>query len=118
MKQLLILLFAFCSIATNGQHLLTEQQKIDHLIGFVASLKGAVFIRNGIEHSPQAASEHLAMKRKKAGSSIQSAKAFIDKIASKSSITGEYYIIQFANGKKFPCQMVLLNELKSLEEKR
>ena len=54
MQQLLILLFAFCSIATNGQHLLTEQQKIDHLIGFVASLKGAVFIRNGIEHSPQA----------------------------------------------------------------
>lgn len=94
----------------------TETQKIDHLIAFVANLKGATFIRNGESYEPKQAADHLLMKRNKAGNRIKTAKDFIDKIATASSLTGEPYLIQFANGKKFPTQLVLLSELKKLEE--
>lgn len=118
MKKLVtaILFVAFVSVAGRAQQALTENQKIDHLILFIRNLKGATFIRNGSEHSAVAAADHLQMKREKGGSRIKTAKDFIDKVASKSSISGEYYMIRFSNGKEFPAQMVLMNELKKLEE--
>ncbi|MCU0442842.1 MAG: DUF5329 domain-containing protein [Bacteroidia bacterium] len=94
----------------------TEAQKINHLIAFVEHLKGATFIRNGESYTPKQAADHLSMKRNKAGNRIKTAKEFIDKIATASSLTGEPYLIQFANGKAFPTQLVLMSELKKLEE--
>ena len=98
------------------QPTLTETQKTDHLIAYVASLDGAVFIRNGSEHSAKAAAEHLQMKREKAGTRITTAIDFIEKIAAKSSISGKPYQIRFADGKTFTCETVLKVELKRLEE--
>jgi hypothetical protein len=98
------------------QPTLTETQKTDHLIAYVASLDGAVFIRNGSEHSAKAAAEHLQMKREKAGTRITTAIDFIEKIAAKSSISGKPYQIRFADGKTFTCEPVLKVELKRLEE--
>ncbi|MFN5921379.1 MAG: DUF5329 family protein [Bacteroidota bacterium] len=98
------------------QPALTETQKTDHLIAYVASLDGAVFIRNGSEHSAKAAAEHLQMKREKAGTRITTAIDFIEKIAAKSSISGKPYQIRFADGKTFTCETVLKVELKRLEE--
>jgi hypothetical protein len=103
-------------IAVNAQQELTEEQKIEHLISFVKNLQGATFIRNGSEHSASDAADHLKMKRNKAGTRIKTAKDFIDKVASKSTVSGEFYMIRFANGKQFPAQMVLTNELKKFEE--
>ena len=99
-----------------AQQSLSETQKIDHLITFVRNLNGATFIRNGAEHKPSAAADHLQMKREKGGTRIKTARDFIEKIATKSSLSGDLYMIRFANGKEFPCQMVLLNELKKIEE--
>jgi len=113
-----ILLLLLTGAHTGAQTKLTEEQKIDHLILFIRNLKGATFIRNGSEHSASAAADHLQMKREKAGTRIKTAKDFIDKVATKSSISGEYYMIRFANGKEFPAYMVLSNELKKLEEKK
>lgn len=116
MKNIITLLLLFAGTHVFAQQTLSEAQKIDHLIAFVRNLKGATFIRNGSEHTPSAAADHLQMKREKAGSLIGTAKEFIDKVASKSSMTGDVYLIRFANGKEFPCKMVLLSELKKLEE--
>lgn len=111
-----VLLLLFVLARSFAQQPLTEEQKTDHLILFIRNLKGATFIRNGTEHSAAAAADHLQMKREKAGSRIKTAKAFIDKVASKSTLSGEPYMIRFANGKEFPAQMVLTRELKKLEE--
>jgi hypothetical protein len=118
MKKLIpvMLFFVWGATQTSAQQTMSETQKIDHLILFIRNLKGATFIRNGTEHTAIAAADHLQMKREKVGSRIKTAKDFIDKIASKSSISGEYYMIRFANGREFPAQMVLTNELKKLEE--
>jgi hypothetical protein len=116
MRRIVCVIFLFLAISVGAQQPLTEGQKIDFLISFVRNLKGAIFIRNGSEHTAVAAAEHLQMKREKAGSRITTARDFVDKIATKSSMSGELYRIRFANGKEFPCHMVLLNELKKLEE--
>ena len=116
MKNYLIMFVLFFGTQLNAQQSLTESQKIDHLISFVRNLRGAIFIRNGSEHTPNDAANHLQMKCEKAGARIKTAKAFVEKIATKSSISGDLYIIRFANGKEFPCQMVLFNELKKLED--
>lgn len=100
-----------------AQNTLSEQQKIDHLIQYIRSLHGVTFDRNGTAHTPVEAADHLQMKRKKAGSKIKTARDFIEKIASKSSITGKPYLIIFKNGQSITCEAALLNELKKLEKK-
>jgi hypothetical protein len=112
----LALLLCGCNWLFAQQPALTESQKTDHLIAYVASLEGAVFIRNGSEHSPGEAAEHLQMKREKAGSRITTAIDFIEKVATKSSMSGKPYQIRFANGKTFSCETVIKVELKKLEE--
>ncbi|MES2558631.1 MAG: DUF5329 family protein [Bacteroidota bacterium] len=115
MKTIITVLLLCVTSQLFAQQTLSEAHKIDHLITFVRNLKGATFIRNGSEHTPEAAADHLKMKREKGGSRIKTAKDFIEKIASKSTMSGDVYLIRFANGKEFPCQMVLMNELKKLE---
>ncbi len=93
---------------------LTERQKIEQLISRVESLKGAKFIRNGTEHSPQEAAKHLREKRDRAGDRIKTAEEFIEQIASKSSFSGDEYEIRFEDGRVFSSGEFLRRELKSL----
>jgi len=116
MRIVLFILSALLFTSGYAQSAFTEEQKITHLLLFVANLNGSSFMRNGTEHTPKHAAEHLKMKREKAGRRIKTATAFIENIASKSSLTGEIYHISFPNGKQFPSGMVLSNELKKLEE--
>jgi hypothetical protein len=97
------------------QQTLTEEQKIERLIKYIAGMRNAVFIRNGSEHSPSEAAEHLKLKRKKAGSSIKTAREFIEKCATKSSMTGEAYSIKFADGRQRRSREVLTEELARIE---
>ena len=62
------------------------------------ALKGAVFIRNGSEHSPKEAGDHLRRKRKSLGEKVRSADEFIELAASVSSFSGKAYAIRFADG--------------------
>lgn len=94
----------------------TESQKIDHLIVYIRTLKDATFIRNGGEHNAAIAADHIQMKREKVGNKLKTVDDFIVKVASKSSITGDPYLIRFKNGKEFSCEMVLRLELKKLSE--
>ncbi|AFU98848.1 DUF5329 domain-containing protein [Simiduia agarivorans] len=83
----------------------SEQQRVAFLIESVARLQGAVFIRNGTEHPAADAAEHLTMKLRRAKNSwfappaeSWTAELFIDKLASRSSISGKPYQIRFADG--------------------
>ena len=78
----------------------TEAAKIEFLLKEVERLQGAKFWRNGSSHSAKDAADHLRMKWKKTGSAVKTAKDFIDKIGSKSSVSGSPYYIEFANGAK------------------
>ena len=110
--------FASFIISETNSEALTEEQKIDRLIAAMGALDGAVFLRNGGEHSPMDAAKHLRQKLEVATSGITSATQFIDLVASESSITGEEYKIRFADGRTVLVGHYLREELAKLESSR
>ncbi len=81
-------------------------------------MAGAVFLRNGVEHSAKDAASHLRQKLDAAASKITSATQFIDLVASKSSITGLEYEIRFADGRSIPAGEYFRGELAKLDADR
>lgn len=69
------------------------QREIDHLLAFVASSE-CRFVRGGVEHDARDARDHLARKLDVARPLIGSADAFVDHVASGSSLTGEPYRVR------------------------
>jgi len=90
---------------------LSEAEKIDRLIAYIGGLQGAVFIRNGDEHTPAEAVQHLQMKRDKAGDRVKTAEDFIQLCASRSFLSGKPYLIRFADGRTRASEQVLREEL-------
>ena len=91
---------------------------IDQLIGFVEQQRGAVFIRNGTEYSCANAAKFLRGKMDSMGDDVTTAREFVDRIASKSSMTGEAYRVKFADGRVLTAAKFLLDELARLEPPR
>jgi hypothetical protein len=107
--------FAEFTISLAKSESLTEEQKIERLIAKVESATGAVFVRNGVEHSPIDAAKHLRQKLEAAAGRIETASQFIDVIASKSSISGEDYKIWYSDGRTETAATFLRDELAKLE---
>jgi hypothetical protein len=96
-----------------------DRQKIDYLIKCVEELKMAKFDRNGTLYDAQAAAAHLTMKREKAGEAIKTVDDFIDKVASKSSMTGIPYKIIYDDGTEILAKdffLKCLNELENIKK--
>jgi Family of unknown function (DUF5329) len=96
----------------------TEAQKIEALIQAVANLEGAVFIRNGTEHTPKAAADHLRLKWRNAGKRVKTAPEFIQYCASGSSLSGKPYEIRLQDGRTVRSRDWLWSALKRLEAAR
>jgi hypothetical protein len=92
-----------------------ESAHIGNLINHVRTLEGAVFIRNGEEHTPAEAAEHLQRKWDYAGDQITTAEQFIEQLATKSSTSGEPYVIRLQDGKEVPSGQYLRERLEELE---
>lgn len=95
-----------------------EAQKIEALIQAVADLKGAVFIRNGTEHTPKEAADHLRLKWKNVGRRVKTAPEFIQHCASGSTLSGKAYEIRLADGRTVLARDWLWTELKRMEAAR
>ncbi|MCK4871788.1 MAG: DUF5329 family protein [Phycisphaerales bacterium] len=93
----------------------TETDKIEELIRSIAKLQGAVFIRNDVEYGPAEAAEHLRMKWHVGADKIESAEAFIDYIASHSSVTGGSYLIRMQSGEVVQSSEYLHEQLARME---
>src|ERR1700712_2864706 len=92
-----------------------EQTRIERLIAFIESQKNMKFIRNGTEYSCADAAKFLRGKMDSMGGEVRSAREFIDRIASKSSMSGEPYQVRFADGKTMLASEFLAEELKRME---
>jgi hypothetical protein len=115
MKKILVTAFvilALFSVAVSAQENI-EKKKIEFLLSSVENLKGAVFIRNGSEHSDgKAAAAHLRMKLKTAGGRVKTADDFIRLCASQSFLTGKPYMIRLPNGKTIKSEEYFREKLK------
>ena len=67
--------------------------EIEHLLTVIGQ-SNCTFIRNGKEHNSIDAEEHLRMKYRKGKKWIENADQFIERIASKSSLSGNPYFIR------------------------
>ena len=92
-----------------------EKQKIEALIKQIGALKDAKFIRNGSTYEPATAVRFLRGKWDANASGVESARDFIDKIASMSGTSGKPYLIRFKDGKEIHSREFLLGELKKIE---
>ena len=93
----------------------TEAQAIEALIQAVGRLQGAVFIRNGAEHTPQEAADHLRLKWKNAGKRVRTAAEFIQTCGTGSSMSGKPYLIRFQDGRTVSSRDWLWTELKRIQ---
>jgi hypothetical protein len=88
-----------------------EMARIERLCDAVARSKGMYFVRNGQAHSPDDAAKFLREKLKAMGDEVTTAEEFIDKIATKSSMSGKPYTVRFADGREVPSAEFLRAEL-------
>lgn len=70
-----------------------QNPEIEHLLEAIGS-SGCVFIRNGSRHSAEKAEEHLGMKYRRGRRYAKSAEAFIENLATKSSMTRKLYMME------------------------
>jgi hypothetical protein len=92
-----------------------EAARIERLIDHVAAQKKMAFIRNGTAYSCKEAALFLRGKFEKMGEHVSTAAQFIDQIASRSSTTGQPYLIRFPDGRTMPAGQFLAQELQRMD---
>lgn len=70
-----------------------DTEEIQYLLGYLAE-SGCTFIRNGDEYEATKARDHLEMKYNYAKRRIKTAEDFINKLASKSSLSRKAYSVK------------------------
>ncbi len=92
MRSLSLILF-FVLFFPGNFVIAAESDEIEYLLYFVGG-SDCIFIRNGGEYQAKEAREHLEMKYNHVKRRIKTAEDFIDKIASKSSLSGRQYEVR------------------------
>ncbi len=95
----------------------TARAEIESLLAWVEVQEGAVFVRNGKEHTPAEAVEHLRLKWKHQEKHVRTAEDFILRCATRSSVTGRPYRIRFADGSERSSESVLREELRKIRKR-
>ena len=106
--------FATFAIQPASIAFMSEQDKIAHLIQYIAGLKEAVFLRNGKEHRAEEATDHLRKKLAAAKSEFTSADDLVAKVATQSSLTDKPYTRRLSDGRLVNLADYLRAELQSL----
>jgi hypothetical protein len=101
MKRLGLMLLLWIVLVSFGHADDVMDSEIDYILNAVAT-SDCVFIRNGKEHRPQAAKDHLSLKRRRGRRYFSSADEFIANLASSSSWSGRPYYIRCPNQEQQP----------------
>lgn len=95
--QKIMRLFCFLTLLNSSMLALAiepaVQQEIDQLLDKVAQ-SGCEFNRNGKLHNATDAKAHLQLKLRRGGKYVSSTETFIDRLASKSSWSGDLYTME------------------------
>ena len=95
-----------------------ESARVERLIQYVESRTDVSFVRNGTAYSSSDAGTFLRGKMKQMGEQVTTAQQFIDQIASRSSTSGEPYMIRHADGRTEQASRFLGDELKRMDRGR
>jgi len=86
---------------------LPVEQQIEALLTRVAARQDVQFVRNGQAYDAATAVKFLRGKWDRQKAEIKTVGDFIDKVASRSSTTGQPYLIRFADGQTVECRVFL-----------
>ena len=85
-------------------------KEIDYLLRSIGS-SGCTFIRNGESHDSREAEDHLRMKYRRGKRYAPTSEKFIERLASKSSLSKKLYYIACEGEKRMPCGDWLMKRL-------
>ncbi len=91
-----------------------EQAKWQYLIDRVRK-SSYMFVRNSETFGGAKAATHLLWKFSRKGKGVKTAKEFIYRIASESSMSGSPYLVKVSDKETYPLRDVMMNELRRLE---
>jgi hypothetical protein len=119
-KNILILFIVLVSLVVMRAYAQDSREaaKIRYLIASVEALEGAKFIRNGKKYDGRSASSHLRLKLKNAGDRVRTAEDFIMFCGSKSTITGEPYLIWLTDGTIVKAEVFFRKKLMTFTQDR
>lgn len=90
-------------------------REIDALLTAVGR-SDCVFIRNGKRYDAEAAEKHLRLKLRRGRRYVSSAETFIERLASKSSMSGKLYYIECPGADSVPSGEWLHERLRQQRE--
>jgi hypothetical protein len=93
-----------------------QSAEIEALLGYLKNLDGAVFIRNGSEHTATEAAAHLRLKWEKQAGKIKTTEDFIALCSAKSSLSGQRYQIRLKDGQLRYADELLTEHLRQIRE--
>jgi hypothetical protein len=106
---------AITAVLLHSLPLLADDQnpEIDFLLSAIGSSE-CVFVRNGKRHEAKKAEEHLRTKYDRGRRYATSTEAFIERLASKSSMTRKLYMIECPGAEPVPSGVWLMQRLEVL----
>ncbi|MCL2872257.1 MAG: DUF5329 domain-containing protein [Betaproteobacteria bacterium] len=114
-----LLALFFCCFAPVQAYAMSEEEKITALIASVKDTpEGTQFVRNGKAYSVTEAIDHLNYKYARAKSKVKTAEDFIKYVASKSSMSGEDYLIRYPDGKTATAEAFFAERLRKLKSEK
>jgi hypothetical protein len=108
-------LLGMAALPTRAAPPAQEQSRIEKLIRYVESQKTIRFIRNGSEYTAEDAGKFLRGKLEAMGGEVTTARQFIKRIASRSSMSGQPYHVRLADGQTLLAENFLEDELQRIE---
>ncbi|EMI72642.1 YfeK family protein [Leptospira noguchii] len=115
-KFIFLSIFLFC-VSITSENDSSFKNDLNSLMEVLESC-GCKFIRNGSEHEPKEAREHMERKLKTVDGKIHTIQEFIDHIGSKSSISGKPYFVKFADGKMVESRVWLKEKWEEIVNKK
>lgn len=88
-----------------------QVKEVNHLLAYVKN-SGCVINRNGTDHPAEKGIEHIEMKYDYFRDDIDNAEEFIEYSATKSTMSGDYYMVTCPGEKAIRTQDWLMVELK------
>lgn len=93
-----------------------EMVRIERLLTHIGTRRDMRMVRNGEVYDPDMAVTFLRRKLESMGDDIKTAEQFIDRIATRSSTTGQLYWVRLSNGRDVPAGDFLRLELVRLDK--
>jgi len=93
----------------------SQKHEVEHLLEFVESTR-CMFERNGKKHSGEEASKHIERKYKHYRDQIATTEEFIEYAATKSSMSGRYYLVYCETDAPVKSKDWLLEELSNYRQ--